>query len=122
MVRTILHEEPGFAPEVIEHQLAHKVADIPGAAYGPHAPRPRIIDSFVRYITERVRTYPDLSIERMLREVRAMGYKGGRTALGDQVREVRPPGQSNLKYALRRQRVSMPRWTSPTKSFQTGFY
>ena len=33
MARTILHEELHFKPEVIEHQLAHKVPDALGAAY-----------------------------------------------------------------------------------------
>ena len=33
MARTLLHEELEFAPEVIEHQLAHKVPDTLGAAY-----------------------------------------------------------------------------------------
>ena len=33
MARTILHEVLGFAPEVIEHQLAHRVPDVLGAAY-----------------------------------------------------------------------------------------
>lgn len=33
MARTILHEELGIAPEVIEHQLAHKVPDTLGTAY-----------------------------------------------------------------------------------------
>lgn len=33
MARTILHEELGFAPEVIEHQLAHRVPDALGKAY-----------------------------------------------------------------------------------------
>ena len=33
MARTILHEELGFPPEVIEHQLAHKVPDALGTAY-----------------------------------------------------------------------------------------
>jgi len=31
--RTILHEGLGFAPEVIEHQLAHRVPDVLGRAY-----------------------------------------------------------------------------------------
>jgi transposase len=48
-------------------------------------------------VTERVRTFPELSVERLLREVRAMGYKGGRTALGDLVREVRPPRQRGFE-------------------------
>lgn len=33
MARTILHEELHVKPEVIEHQLAHKVPDVLGAAY-----------------------------------------------------------------------------------------
>lgn len=33
MARTILHQELGYAPEVIEHQLAHRVPDSLGAAY-----------------------------------------------------------------------------------------
>jgi transposase len=65
--------------------------------YGPRAPRPCVVDSFVHYVTERVREYPELSIERLLREVQAMGYVGGRTALGDLVREVRPPKQRGFE-------------------------
>lgn len=33
MARTILHEGLGVEPEVIEHQLAHRVPDVLGAAY-----------------------------------------------------------------------------------------
>lgn len=33
MARTILHQELGAAPEVIEHQLAHRVPDALGTAY-----------------------------------------------------------------------------------------
>jgi integrase len=33
MARTILHQELGIAPEVIEHQLAHRVPDVLGTAY-----------------------------------------------------------------------------------------
>jgi len=33
MARTILHEELHIKPEVIEHQLAHKVPDVLGSAY-----------------------------------------------------------------------------------------
>ena len=33
MARTILHQEIGIAPEIIEHQLAHRVPDSLGAAY-----------------------------------------------------------------------------------------
>ena len=33
MARTLLHEELGFEPAVIEHQLAHQVSDALGTAY-----------------------------------------------------------------------------------------
>lgn len=33
MARTILHEQLGIAPEIIEHQLAHRVPDLLGGAY-----------------------------------------------------------------------------------------
>ena len=33
MARTILDEELGFRPEIIEHQLAHRVKDPLGRAY-----------------------------------------------------------------------------------------
>ena len=33
MARTILHQEIGIAPEIIEHQLAHRVPDNLGTAY-----------------------------------------------------------------------------------------
>lgn len=33
MARTILHQELGVAPEIIEHQLAHRVPDALGTAY-----------------------------------------------------------------------------------------
>jgi len=33
MARTILHEELGIEPDVIEHQLAHRVPDALGATY-----------------------------------------------------------------------------------------
>ena len=31
--RTLIHEQLNVAPEVIEHQLAHKVSDALGSAY-----------------------------------------------------------------------------------------
>ena len=33
MARTILHQEIGIAPEIIEHQLAHRAPGALGAAY-----------------------------------------------------------------------------------------
>ena len=65
--------------------------------YGPRAPRPRVMDPFMDYVTERIRSFPELSTQRLLREIRALGYKGGRSALGDVVRDVRPPRQTGFE-------------------------
>jgi transposase len=58
--------------------------------YGPREPRPRIIEPYEAYVQERLSAYPELSIARLLREIRELGYRGGKTMLGDFVREVRP--------------------------------
>jgi transposase len=58
--------------------------------YGPRQPRPRVIAAYEAYVRERLAAFPELSIPRLLREIRPLGYVGGRTMLGDFVREVRP--------------------------------
>lgn len=55
MARTNLHERLGFAPEVIEHQLAHKVPDALGAAYNRTkfiADRTRMMQRWSDYLDE----------------------------------------------------------------------
>jgi len=58
--------------------------------YGPRALRVCVMDAFASYVTERVQQYPGLSERRLLREIQELGYSGGRTALGDLLRRVRP--------------------------------
>ena len=64
---------------------------IEAPVYGPRQPRACIIEPYEAYVRERVSAYRELSIARLLREIRELGYPGGKTALGDFVREVRPP-------------------------------
>ena len=63
---------------------------VESATYGPRAPRPRVIDPYRAYLRERLERYPKLSAMRLLREIRARGYRSGRTAVTDYVAEVRP--------------------------------
>jgi transposase len=58
--------------------------------YKPREPRSRVMDPYLCYVKQRVTAFPELTASRLLREVREMGYAGGRTALADVVREVRP--------------------------------
>lgn len=51
--RTLLHEEMGFDPNVIEHQLSHKVPDILGTAYNRTrflAQRRKMMQSWADYL------------------------------------------------------------------------
>jgi transposase len=58
--------------------------------YGPRKPRQRVIDPFVPYLRERVMAYPGLTGRRMWRELCERGYRGGYTAVTDQLRQLRP--------------------------------
>ena len=58
--------------------------------YGPRAPRPTKIEPFLPFLCDRIRAYPELTGIRLLREVRALGYSGGYSAVKDALRELRP--------------------------------
>jgi transposase len=59
-------------------------------SYGPRAPRPTLLDPFMGFLRERVKTYPGLTGARLLRELKDLGYAGGYTAVTDFLRDVRP--------------------------------
>jgi len=61
--------------------------------YGPRAPRPTVIGPFKEYLRERVAAWPELTGARLIREIRELGYAGGKTALTDFLREIRPRAQ-----------------------------
>ena len=58
--------------------------------YGPRDPRPRLLDPYEDYLREKVQACPGLSGRRLLREITALGYTGGYSAVTDFLREVRP--------------------------------
>ena len=59
--------------------------------YKARHPRPTVIEPYEAYLRERVTAWPELTGERLLREIRGQGYAGGRTAINDFLRTVRPP-------------------------------
>ncbi|WGF90218.1 IS21 family transposase [Marinivivus vitaminiproducens] len=58
--------------------------------YGPRKPRQTVIDPFTAYLRERVTSYPGLTGRRLFRQLKAIGYDGGYTAVTDFLRDVRP--------------------------------
>jgi len=58
--------------------------------YKARLPRPTVIDPFKEYLRERVLAWPGLTGARLLREIRELGYGGGKTRVDDFLRTVRP--------------------------------
>ena len=59
-------------------------------AYAPRPPRPGLLQPFEAYLRERVERFPDLTGQRLWRELRDLGFTGGYTIVTDFLREVRP--------------------------------
>ena len=58
--------------------------------YGPRDPRPRLLEPYERYLSEKIRDCPGLSGRRLFREITALGYTGGYSAVTDYLRAIRP--------------------------------
>lgn len=59
-------------------------------AYTPRPPRPGLLQPFEAYLRERVERFPELTGQRLWRELRDRGFTGGYTIVTDFLREVRP--------------------------------
>lgn len=66
-------------------------------AYGPRERRETKVKRFERYIGERLAAFPELTATRLLREVRALGYGGGYTAVKEVVRALRPSATTGFE-------------------------
>ena len=58
--------------------------------YGPRPPRVTRLRPFEPYLRERLAAMPELTGRRLLRELNALGYRGGYTAVADLLRAIRP--------------------------------
>ncbi len=63
-------------------------------AYGPRQRKVTQLETFERYLRERLAVVPELTGRRLHRELAAIGYEGGYTAVTDLLREIRPIASS----------------------------
>jgi transposase len=62
--------------------------------YGPRrVGRPSKLAAYLDYLRERITAYPDLSAERLTREIKERGYRGAYTAVKRYVAAIRPQPQ-----------------------------
>src|SRR5919112_5062793 len=92
-----LHRQ-GLSVSAIARQLGldrktvrkHMRRGLVAPAYGPRAPRVRVITPYLGYLRDRLAAYPELSGRRLWRELKERGYSGGYTMVTDALREIRP--------------------------------
>lgn len=65
--------------------------------YTPRPPFEGLLSRYHSYLRSRVESYPELSANRLLREIKAMGYQGSYTTLTDYLRQVRPAAYSGYE-------------------------
>ena len=76
----------------LDRKTVHKViaTGLEPPAYGPRQAKATQLEPFERYLRERLAIVPELTGRRLHRELAAMGYQGGYTAVTDLLRAIRP--------------------------------
>ena len=94
----------------------HLAEGIKPPTYKPRPERPRQLAAFEPYLLERITLYPDLSGKRLLREIRAMGYSGGYSAVTDYLRANGLPASSHSNAGSRPLPAGRPRSILPSSA------
>ena len=94
LTKTALAVKLGLSRRTIHHwietgQLGRGL-DNEAVRYKKRPSTPRKIDPYCGIIHSRLEAFPELSAERVYRELRAAGYEGGYTQVTEYVRKVRP--------------------------------
>ena len=84
--------------------------------YGPRDPRPRLLDPYEDYLREKVQACPGLSGRRLLREITALGYTGGYSAVTDFCARFARRLSRRMSGAMRRYLVNRHRWILPSSA------
>ncbi len=62
-------------------------------AQGPRKPPSPLLEAFEAQLRERTKRFRELTARGLLREIRELGYEGGRTAVTGYLRQVRPTSE-----------------------------
>ena len=108
LTKTAIAKTLGINRRTVHRNLSNG-KDEPG--YGPRPKKPSKLDHYKVYLLGRIETFPELYANRLLTEVRDLGYEGGFTILKDYPRVKRPKRPLSFE---QRFEVAKPtgRWTS----------
>ena len=94
LTKTALAVKLGLSRRTIHHWIEtgqlDRDLDNEAVRYKKRPSTPRKIDPYCGIIHSRLEAFPELSAERVYRELRAAGYEGGYTQVKEYVRRVRP--------------------------------
>ena len=94
LTKTALAVKLGLSRRTIHHWIEtgqlDRDLDNEAVRYKKRPSTPRKVDPYCGIIHSRLEAFPELSAERVYRELRAAGYEGGYTQVKEYVRRVRP--------------------------------
>jgi transposase len=77
----------GLDRKTVRHVIARGLEP---PTYGPRASKPGLLTPFEAYLRERLAAWPELTGQRLLREIREQGYQGGYSTVKNFLRPLRP--------------------------------
>ena len=83
------------------------------AIYGPRQRKVTLLQPFEPYLRERLAAVPELTGRRLHRELAALGYRGGYSAVTDLLREIRPDAPPPFELRFETPPGSRRKSTSP---------
>jgi transposase len=86
-----LHLSRKTVSQVIAEQQQRRTAGTTGLP-APRQTRGSLVDPYETALREYLARYPDISVVRLLEEMRRRGYEGGYTILRQRVKQLRPQG------------------------------
>jgi len=84
---SVIARRTGFDRKTVRKVIA---SGLEPPIYGPRPPRVTRLQPFEPYLRGRLAAVPELTGRRLHRELGALGYRGGYTAVTDLLREIRP--------------------------------
>lgn len=79
----------GLSRATVKRVLSHHESERSGQE-PTSSRRPSLLDSYETVIGELIARYPDITVTRMLEELRSRGFPGGYTIVRDRLKELRP--------------------------------